>query len=293
VAETAGSDGLSGRAKPPSWPVWLARAGTLASVGLLALAGSRLLGAAGFEFRWNAEPGDVRVSPTGRSTRETGVFDPRTPAAGGVDANRASGSDSSVASDSRGVVMTPLQPPDVDDARLPPAGQGDRATIDFESFGSGENACTPCEVSDEWEEEGLRLSFRSWTAAADRPFVLDGSDYLPGGAGIVLGPPFREARGLEVGVIRLDFPDRPRSVSFAVYGPNIVPHFDIIAWTGRRIVTAAVDRAFGRTYDIAGRGLFREELITVRVEEGIDRISLDGWGPPGHMVLIDDLVITP
>ncbi len=291
MAEVAGSDGLSGREQRPRWPAWLARAGALGSIGLLAFAGLRLLDAAGFEFRWNTEPGDVRVSPTGRATREVGAFDPR--AASAVE-DPGSASDSPIVSGSPRIVATALQPPELDEARLPPAGEGGRAMIDFESFGSGEDACAPCDVSDEWEVQGLLLSFRSWTADADRPFVLDGSEYLPSSDGIrALGPPFREDRGLEVGVIRMDFPERPRSVTFAVFGPDIVPHFDITAWTGQSIVTAAVDRAVGRTYDIAGRGLFREELISVRVEEGIDRISLDGWGPPGHMVLIDDLVITP
>lgn len=290
MAEATGSDGLSGRGKRPRWRVWLARAGALGTIGLLAFAGLRLLDAAGFEFRWNTEPGDVRVSPTGRATREVGAFDPRVSAVG----DTSSAADSTIASGSPRVVATALQPPDLDDARLPPAGAGRPAAIDFESFGSEEAVCAPCDVSDEWEAQGLLLSFRSWTADADRPYVLDGSEYLPSGTGIrALGPPFREDRGLEVGVIRMDFPERPRSVSFALFGPDIVPHFDITAWTGQRIVTAAVDRAVGRTYDIAGRGLFREELISVRVEEGIDRISLDGWGPPGHMVLVDDLVITP
>ena len=148
-------------------------------------------------------------------------------------------------------------------------------------------------MTDEWATQGMRVSFRSWTAESTTPYLLDGRDYLPPGVELhVLGPAFGE-KGLEVGVLRLDFPDRPRTISFTLYGPDIVQYFSVTAWTGDRILAGSIERTGGRTYDVAGRGLFREERIRVRADAGIDRISLDGWGPPGHLLLVDDLVITP
>jgi len=167
-------------------------------------------------------------------------------------------------------------------------------SIDFESFANGSAVCAPCAVSDEWVSLGLRVSFRSWSAGSTRPYLLDGRDYLPDGAGHALGPALNGERGLEVGVIRLDFVERPRTVSFALYGPDLIRRFDIEARSGgRRIDPVSIERTPGLVYDIGGRAPFRREHITVRAERGIDEISLDGFGPPGHVLLIDDLVIDP
>jgi hypothetical protein len=190
------------------------------------------------------------------------------------------------------VETTVLEPPGVGEDPGP-AGAGVPARIDFETFGDGRVRCAPCSVSDEWVAEGLRVSFRSWTADSTTPYLLDGSDYLPPEVGLhVLGPAFGD-QGLEVGVIRLDFPARPRAISFTLYGPDIVRYFAVTGWTGDRVLSGSIQRSGGRTYDVTGRGLFREERIRVTAASGIDRISLDGWGPPGHMLLVDDLVITP
>jgi len=174
---------------------------------------------------------------------------------------------------------------------LAPAPQ---ATIDFERFPDGSVPPAPYAASDEWESEGLRLSFRSWTASSTRPYVLDGREYLPPGHGrLALGPAFRAERGLEVGVLRLDFPGRPRTVSFWLFGPDLVRYFDVTARGADGAEDPAIERAPGGTYDASGRGRFRAERITVRAEGGIRQISLDGWGPPGHILLVDDLVIAP
>ena len=276
--------------------MWLARLGVAASVALLVVAAVRLVAAAGIAPRWSVNQDPVRASTTGRPVRPVEVIDPRSATRGrpvtDFDGAAAEPVDVDPSGESK-VVTTALETPDaVDPAGV--AGSGRPAVIDFETFPGGRASCSPCAVSDEWETLGLVVSFRSWTADSRRPHVLDGRDYLPAGSDArVLGPPFREGRGLEVGVIRLDFPDRPRSVRFFVFGPDIVPDFDITAWSGRRIVTAAVGRSVGRRYDIAGRGMFREEVVNVRVEEGIDRISIDGWGPPGHLVFVDRLEIVP
>jgi len=168
------------------------------------------------------------------------------------------------------------------------------ATIDFEHYPDGRTPCAPCAVSDEWEEAGLLVSFRSWTASSTRPFVLDAREYLPPGHGrLALGPALQGERGLEVGVLHMDFPGRPSAVSFWLFGPDLIRRFDVSARGVEGDLDRAIERLPGGTYDATGRGAFRAERITVRAEAGIERISVDGWGPPGHILLVDDLVITP
>lgn len=125
--------------------------------------------------------------------------------------------------------------------------------------------------------------------------VLDGGQYLPPGRPPrVLGPPLDADRGLEVGVIRLDFPGRPRTVSLSLFGPDLIPAFEVTARRGpTRLPESAVGRVVRGRYDPAGLGLFREERITVRWSDGIDRISVDGWGPPGHLLLVGTIEIDP
>lgn len=174
-----------------------------------------------------------------------------------------------------------------------PVGSGVPVTIGFERLPGGGDTCTPCPVADEWAARGLVVSFRSWSADSSRPMVLDARDYLPvGRSSRVLGPAFLPERGLEVGVIRLDFPGRPRRVSFSLFGPDLVRRFEVVAWSGRSALDPSrVRRTVPGRYDAGGT--FREERITVTTEEGIDRISLDGRGPPGHLLLVDDLEIVP
>jgi hypothetical protein len=240
----------------------------------------------GFRFRWESGmDGGVRSGSPLRVSHRVGTV--------GSDQTVETAAGPSSVGDPP-TTTTVLEPPSVTDERDLEPGAGRTVEIDFETFGDRGTLCSPCAVSEEWVEQGLRVSFRSWTADSSQPSLLDGREYLPPGAARhVLGPAFRGDRGLEVGVIRLDFLGRPRTVSFSLYGPDIVPRFDVTAWSGDAILTTAVERAGGRIYDVMGRGLFREELITVRAATGIDRVSLDGWGPPGHMVLVDHLVITP
>ncbi|MFV1986712.1 MAG: hypothetical protein ACC682_05505 [Gemmatimonadota bacterium] len=258
---------------------WVARLGVVLSVVALVALGYRALRQTGFRFRWESGGGDrAALVDSRRAPRQVETL--RTAVPVGEPAHRST--------------TTVLEPPPETHDQVPAPGSGRPVAIDFETFGDGGAPCAPCPVSDEWAELGLRVSFRSWTADSERPYVLDGRDYLPPGPDLhALAPAFRGDRGLEVGVIRLDFSGRPRTVSFSLYGPDIVRRFDVTAWAGDRILTTAVERTDGRKYDVTGRGLFREERVTVRAPTGIDRISLDGWGPPGHLMLVDDLVITP
>ena len=182
------------------------------------------------------------------------------------------------------------------------------ARIDFETYGDGRPVHTNAAVADEWRRQGLMLSFDSYTADAVEPYVLDADGYLPPGiSSHALGPALSGERGLEVGVIHLDFPGRPRSVAFTLFGPDLIDPFEVIVRSGGERLPAAAaehspDMRYGAagnadsekaTYNPGGRSLFRAERVVVEVAAGIDRISLDGWGPPGHVLLLDQLEIDP
>ncbi|WP_419949604.1 hypothetical protein [Candidatus Palauibacter sp.] len=194
-----------------------------------------------------------------------------------------------------------------------PSGEGRVATypparIDFETYGDGRPVRSNAAVAGEWRERGLVLSFESYTADAVLPHVLDAGGYLPPHApSHALGPPLSGDRGLEVGVIHLDFPGRPRRVAFTLFGPDLIDRFEVIVRSrGERLPPSAADHSpdarYGAagnadsgkaTYNPGGRSLFRAERVVVEVAAGVDRISLDGWGPPGHILLLDHLEIDP
>lgn len=190
------------------------------------------------------------------------------------------------------VVSTVLEPPR---AAAGPAGQGSYVSIDFETFPDGSAVCVACPVDDEWRRLGLDLSFRSWSAETGRPYILDSGNFVPEGASRrALGPALDDERGLEVGVIRLDFPGRPRRVAFTLYGPDLIETFEVAAWSGESLLGPdAITRTVESRYRPAGRAVFRAERVLVESARGIDRVSLDGWGPPGHVLLVDDLAIDP
>ena len=157
-------------------------------------------------------------------------------------------------------------------------------------------------------EQGLVVSFESYTADATRPHVLDARGYLPPNASRhALSFPLAGERGLEVGVIHLDFPGRPRSVTFTLFGPDLIEDFEVIAWSGGERLPASARThapdmryaseeapASGKaTYSPGGRSLFRAERVRIEAPLGVDRVSLDGWGPPGHVLILDHLEIDP
>ena len=174
-------------------------------------------------------------------------------------------------------------------------GVGELVRIDFESPPPGKSLCVNCPVSDDWEANGLLLSFHSWTADSTRPYVIDASNFLPlDSPRHALGGALSREHGLEVGVIRLEFPGRPRKVEFTLYGPDMIDPFEIVVWSrGNRIEDDAVIRTVETRYHPMGRSQFRAERILAEAATGLDRISLDGWGPPGHVLLVDNLVIDP
>jgi hypothetical protein len=169
----------------------------------------------------------------------------------------------------------------------------DTVAIDFETYPDGTPACEYCPLSDEYRSLGVIFSFRSWTAGARYPYLVDAGSYLPEDAerphGVV---PALQERGLEVGVIRMQFPDAPTRVAFDLTGPDLIDRFAVTAWTPRgRVDTGAILRRRPQTFHAAGGGVFRQERVTVENAAGIVRIELDGWGPPGHLMLIDNLSV--
>ena len=189
-----------------------------------------------------------------------------------------------------------------------PLASGRHERIEFETYADGRPVVSNSPVAEEWREQGLVVSFESYTADAIRPHVLDARVYLPANASMhALSFPLAGDRGLEVGVLHLDFPGRPRSVTFTLFGPDLIGDFEVIAWSGGERLPASArahapdmryaseaDSGRGKaTYSPGGRSLFRAERIRIDAPLGVDRISLDGWGPPGHVLLVDHMEIDP
>ncbi|WP_420448868.1 hypothetical protein [Candidatus Palauibacter sp.] len=258
----------------------------LTVVGFAGVAAWNGLRSAGFRFRWDVEVPPSRPAEP-RAFREPPALSPL-PAAPGATRDRGETD----------------PPPSAD--RLFASGQ--YALIEFERYGDGRPVVSNTAVAEEWREQGLVVSFESYTAGATKPNVLDARSYLPPKASThALSSPLAGEQGLEVGVIRLDFPGRPRKVAFSLFGPDLIESFEVIAWSGgeRLPATARVHAPDARyaaagqpvsekvTYSPRGRSPFRAERVTIEAPLGIDRISLDGWGPPGHILLVDHLEIDP
>ena len=259
----------------------------LTVVGLVVAAAYAGLRSLGFRPRWEVEAPPPAPPPTELRAR---MPPPVSPLEGARDASEA-GEEGGPSLSSRS-----------EDAVYPPA------RIDFETYGDGRPVESNAAVSEEWREQGLVLSFESYTADAVRPYVLDARRYLPPNApAYALGPALAGESGLEVGVIHLDFPGRPRRVAFTLIGPDLIERFLVIVRSEEERLPESVaarspdmryaaDENSGSgkaTYNPSGRGVFRAERVVVAVAAGIDRISLDGWGPPGHLLLLDHLEIDP
>lgn len=258
----------------------------LAVVGFAGVAAWTGLRSAGFRFRWDIEPAPPRPAEA-PAIREAPPFSaPPAAVATAGDGEEA----------------------DAPSPRASPLASGRYERIEFETYADGRRVMSNSAVAEEWRDQGLVVSFDSYTADGTRPHVLDARGYLPPNASMhALSFPLAGGRGLEVGVIHLDFPGRPRSVTFTVFGPDLVEDFEVIAWSGgERLPTSARvhapdarymsegdSRSAAATYSPGGRSLFRAERVSIEAQLGIDRISLDGWGPPGHILLVDHLEIDP
>ncbi|MXW67852.1 MAG: hypothetical protein F4Z72_12745 [Gemmatimonadales bacterium] len=258
----------------------------LTVAGLVGVAAWTGLRSAGFRFRWDLDP---TPPPTADAPALREAPPPSEPS-GAADAPE-------------GGEAADVPPP----ARAPLAS-GRHERIEFETYADGRPVVANSSVAEEWREQGLLLSFDSYTADATRPHVLDARGYLPPNASMhALSFPLAGDRGLEVGVIHLDFPGRPRRVTFTLFGPDLIEDFEVIVWSGGERLPASArahapdlryapedDSGSGTaTYSPGGRSLFRAERVRIEAPLGVDRISLDGWGPPGHVLLVDHLEIDP
>lgn len=249
--------------------LWCARAGALASGLVLAVAAMHLLREAGLRFRWETQV--RRLPPETGSLGRPGSF-------GAAPAGR-SGSGPAARDSSLG-------------RALPHGASGAGARIDFERFPDGSAVCAPCPLSDAFAEAGVRFSFRSWAGGSSRPHVVEVGEFAAPGepADHAVAPAYREEKGLEVGVVAMEFPGRPARVVFELTGPDLVPRFRVTAWTPEgRIEGASILRTDARRFHAVGGGRFRREVVVVESAGGIERIELDGRGPPGHVLLVDDL----
>jgi hypothetical protein len=248
--------------------------------GLVGAAAVYGLSAAGFEFRWD------RLSLAGTSGTRGVAPDPP---GGSVRfrPQRSSAPDAGRSTNGAAAAATPVPT----EPRPPARRESDGAVvIDFETFPDGSSVCSPCPVRNEYGSRGVLLSFHSWTANARGPYLVDAASYRPTDTrDHALGSALQEV-GFEVGVIRMDFPDRPSRVEFDLTGSEVVQEFQVIAWAGgRRLPAEAILRSGAQAYNASGGGRFRREVITVQSPAGIDWIELDGWGPPGHLLLVDNL----
>lgn len=176
------------------------------------------------------------------------------------------------------------------------AGQEAPVRIDFEALPGGAPACERCPVSDEFRSLGVVFSFFSPLTDETRAYLVGSGAYDPEGeernhsvtAALT-------AEGFRPGVLALSLPEGPRRVAFRLRGPDAVRAFAVRAEgpEGAALPPGAVSRAEARTYRAAGGGVFREERVSVEAAEGVLRVELDGTGPPGHILLVDDLVVWP
>ena len=252
---------------------------------LVAAAAIYGLGAAGFELRWD------RLSPS-RASAARGVAPD--PPAGSA---RFRPERSAVSTTGGAAGTADRTTPDLAGTAVGTAGDTTgrweptgRGVIDFETLPDGSPLCAPCPIRDEYRSRGVRVSFHSWTASAREPYLVDASSYRPAETrDHALGSALQE-NGFEVGVVRMDFPGRPARVEFDLTGSEVVSEFEVIAWAGgRRLPGDAILRSDAGAYNASGGGRFRREVVTVQSVAGIDWIELDGWGPPGHLLLVDNL----
>ena len=287
-------------------------------VVLLGIGGAAVWSAldhAGFRFRWDVDP------PSPPSAERPVLREAPAPSVrGGAPARREAPGPSvsagaPVLSEAVSAAMTPgttdstivrvVRPPPPGRG---PVGSGRHERIEFETYSDGRPVAANTYVAEEWRAQGLVVSFESYSASSTLPYVLDAAYFRPQDASMhALSYPVSGDRGLEVGVIHLDFPGRPRSVTFTLFGPDLIADFKVIAWSGGERLpdsarTHVPDMQYASeddpeaekaTYSPGGRARFRAERIRIDAPLGIDRISVDGWGPPGHVLLVDHLAIDP
>ena len=180
--------------------------------------------------------------------------------------------------------VTPLPPPVA--AAVPFA----RIAFDTLPDGSRPDHGTP--ASSEWASLGATFSFTSYTASGETPHLLDPSAYLTPEAGLgalALGSPFSRD-GVEVGVIHISFAAPPRRAALTVAGASLISRFDVRGWRrGERLPESALRVSEVGVFQPRPHQAFRADRFVIETPAGIDSITVDGWGPPQHFLLVDNL----
>lgn len=170
------------------------------------------------------------------------------------------------------------------------------ARIDFETWPDGSPACERCPISERFRDRGVVFDFFSRLTGRVDAYLIGSGAYDPEGEeGNHAVTSALTAEGFRPGVLTLSFPDGPRRVAFRLRGPDAVGRFVVTGFgpEGSPLPEGSTTRSARGTYRAAGGGRFREERISVESASGVSRIELDGRGPPGHILLVDDLVLSP
>ena len=163
--------------------------------------------------------------------------------------------------------------------------------IDFESLPDGSPACRSCALSGQFASLGVRFRFRSASTGDIPARLIDSSAYDPPGP-----PPNHSAtaaltdHGFATGILEIRFAAPVERVLFQLRAASIVEHLVVRAYRadGSELPETSIERTAGEYRRFTGAP-FHEEKIRIADVAGISRIELDGAGPPGHIVLLDDL----
>lgn len=172
-------------------------------------------------------------------------------------------------------------------------GRAQSARLDFETYPDGTTVCESCPLTDEFAARGVLFGFRSPFTSITHAQLIDSSTYDPPDTtpNHAVTAALSD-QGFEVGILELTFPASPAEVSFRVRGSDAVPAFSISAFDrdGAPIPAGSIRRRVS-VYENVWKARFRQETVTVASPAGVARVELDGAGPPGHILLVDELAI--
>lgn len=164
--------------------------------------------------------------------------------------------------------------------------------IDFETYPDGTPACEQCPLTDQYAALGVVFGFRSWQTEATHAHLVESTAYDPPDLGVNHSVTAALTdTGFHPGILEVTLPRGPTVVEFRVRGSDAVERFAITGYAEdeEELSAPSIRREVVRSYTSSGGGRFREEAVRLTAETGIARVVLDGYGPPGHILLVDDL----